>query len=339
MPLRLVELVMPPEAAEFCSQDWEEHTLLATWRSELEDGRKLVRVLVESEHAEKFLDHCQQGLGAYATFQGVVLPVEASLPRPEEKPPEKEESPPPEKKSFKERFLPSIGREELYNDLRAGTRMTAVYLVMVVLSALVAAIGVTRDNLAVIIGAMVIAPLLAPNMALSLATTLGDAPLARRAVAMVVVGVALAVGFSMMLGWFIDLEPLSQEILSRTRVDLSDLALALAAGAAGALSLSSGAGSALVGVMVAVALLPPLVTSGLLIGYGRPWPGLGAGLLFLANLICINFAGITTFWLQGIRPLDWREAREAKKSTATALTIWLLLLAAMVGIIFHMFEN
>jgi uncharacterized membrane protein len=91
--------------------------------------------------------------------------------------------------------------------------------------------------------------------------------------------------------------------------------------------------SALIGVMVAVALLPPLVTAGMLCGSGQ-W-GLAAGslLLFLINLICVNLAGVVAFLVQGIRPVTWWEATKAKKATRFAIFLWMVLLAALVVMI------
>jgi uncharacterized membrane protein len=116
---------------------------------------------------------------------------------------------------------------------------------------------------------------------------------------------------------------------------MGDVALALASGAAGALAFTTGASSALIGVMVAVALLPPLVTCGLLFGAGHGAMAMGALLLFLTNMICINLAGVATFLLQGIRPLSWWEAKVARKATLRAMLLWVVLLAALVIVILY----
>ena len=214
------------------------------------------------------------------------------------------------------------------------SRLTKTYVVMVVLSTVVAAIGVMRGNVAIIVGAMVIAPLLGPNVALSFATTLGDIKLARRALKSNVVGIIFALAVAVVVGlFFFKIDPSNVEVMSRTQASLSDIALALAAGAAGALSLTVAAPAALIGVMVAVALLPPLVTFGMLMGAGECRLALGAMLLLLVNLICINLAGVLTFLLQGVRPLTWWEADRAKKSTRVAIALWVLLLAALAVLI------
>ena len=85
--------------------------------------------------------------------------------------------------------------------------------------------------------------------------------------------------------------------------------------------------------MVAVALLPPLVTFGLLLGSGQPALATGAMSLFLVNLICVNLAGVTTFLVQGIHPANWWEKDRAVKATRIAIGLWVALLTALVGLI------
>lgn len=81
--------------------------------------------------------------------------------------------------------------------------------------------------------------------------------------------------------------------------------------------------------MVAVALVPPLVASGMLLGEGYvAWAG-GAFLLTVANVICINLAGVATFLAQGVRPRSWWEAERAKKATRRAILVWIVLLSIL----------
>ncbi len=120
---------------------------------------------------------------------------------------------------------------------------------------------------------------------------------------------------------------------------MGDIALALASGSAGALSFTMGLPSALIGVMVAVALLPPLVTLGMLMGAGLTDPAVGALLLLLVNIICVNLAGVGTFLFQGVRPRTWWEASRAKKSTTIAIVIWTILLIILMLIISQLKNN
>ena len=109
---------------------------------------------------------------------------------------------------------------------------------------------------------------------------------------------------SVMFGVLLEGNPASPEVASRTGVGFGDIAVALASGSAGALTFTTGVSTTLIGVMVTVALLPPVVTFGLLLGGGHPALATGALSLFLMNLICVNLAGVTTFLVQGIHP--WR---------------------------------
>lgn len=204
---------------------------------------------------------------------------------------------------------------------------------MAVLSTIVAVVGFYHNSVTIIIGAMVIAPLIGPSMALSLATTLGDLSLLWRALLAALAGVGTATVLSAIIGAIMHVDPTLTEIATRTRVGFGDIIVALAAGCAGAVAFTTGVSAALIGVMVAVALLPPLVAFGMLLGSGQLALSLGALSLFLMNMICINLAGVTTFLVQGILPVTWWEKGRAKKATFTAIGLWVILLAALVGLI------
>ena len=138
---------------------------------------------------------------------------------------------------------------------------------------------------------------------------------------------------SVIIGALVHVDPSLPEVASRTRAGPGDFAVALASGCAGALAFTTGVSATLIGVMVAVALLPPLVTFGLLLGGGHPALAMGALSLFLMNLICVNLAGVTTFLVQSIRPATWWEKDRAKTATRIAIGLWVALLAALVGLI------
>ena len=131
-------------------------------------------------------------------------------------------------------------------------------------------------------------------------------------------------------GW-VDLG--STELMSRTDVGLESVALALASGAAAALSMTSGLPSVLVGVMVAVALLPPTAALGMLLGGGYVSVAAGAGLLLAINIVSVNLAAKIVFMFKGVRPRTWLEQRKARQSTAANLIFWLVSLSILVGVI------
>jgi uncharacterized hydrophobic protein (TIGR00341 family) len=335
MALRMIEIFVPTEKEQQLRKLVKEFKSVDVWSDRLSESRTLVRMLVPTEDTERVMDILHKRFSYRDDFRIVLLPVAACLPRPDDtgevdlsELEAKKSEVPPESRPFR------ISREELYSSIVEMAKLTRIYIVLVILSAIVAAVGLMRSNVAVIVGAMVIAPLLGPNVALSFGTTLGDMKMIRRALRSLVVGVAGAIVVAVIIGVaFFEMEPGNVEIESRTGASMWDIVLALAAGSAGALSLTAAAPAALIGVMVAVALLPPLVTVGMLAGAGRWYLAQGALLVFLVNLICVNLAGVLTFLLQGIRPLTWWEADKAKKATKTAILLWSILLAALAVLI------
>jgi uncharacterized hydrophobic protein (TIGR00341 family) len=335
MALRLIEIFLPVDEKDRIQELLKDHKILGSWQEGLSEGKILIKLLLPAEETGAVLDLLEKHFSLLQTedFRIILLPVEASIPRPqpEEEPPPDHKEPVPEQKP--ETKIAGISREELYADVQETARLSWIFIVLILLSSTVAAIGILRDNVVIIIGAMVIAPLLGPNVALSLATTLGDADLARRAMKTNVVGILAALLLAVLLGLVFEVNPDTPKIMSSTNVSLGDVVLALAAGSAAALSFTTGALSALIGVMVAVALLPPLVTLGMLIGAGHWDMALGAMLLLFTNLICINLSGVITFLARGIRPLRWWEANIARKATRKAIAIWMFLLLILVAVI------
>ncbi len=327
MALRLMEMFLPEKNSSEVSALLGEHEHLDIWHDRL-DGQILVRLLLPAEETEAVLDNLERHFSGVDGFRIILLPVEATVPR--QKPQENEQKGLPQEEQAK---AERISREELYNDIVDSARISKIYIVMVILSSIVAAIGLLQDSVAVIIGAMVIAPLLGPNVALSLAATLGDMELALSSAKANAAGIAITLALSLLMGSVLTLSPDIPEIASRTRVGLSDVVLALASGSAGAFAFTAGVSATLIGVMVAVALLPPLVTFGMLLGSGYFVDAKAALLLFLTNLICVNLAGIITFLIQGIRPVTWWEAEKAKKATRVAIILWVVLLSTLAGLI------
>lgn len=329
MALRLIEMVLQEKNGEKIREILKEHKVLEQRQIRLQDGEILVRILLEAEQSEAILDLLEQQSAIMEKARVVILPIEATLPRDNPKPTDASEQPQSEEKKTPDR----ISREELYEDIKDSARCSWVYLAMTVLSTIVAAVGFYNNNVTIIIGAMVIAPSIGPSMALSLATTLGDLSLLWRAFLTGLAGVATSMILSVILGALIHVDPALTEIAARTSVGLGDIAVALAAGCAGALAFTTGVSAILIGVMVAVALLPPLVAFGMLLGSGQLALSLGALSLFLMNMICVNLAGVTTFLVQGIFPTTWWEKSRAKKAVPIALGLWIVLLATLIGLI------
>jgi uncharacterized hydrophobic protein (TIGR00271 family) len=183
---------------------------------------------------------------------------------------------------------------------------------MMGLAAIIATYGLLQGSAAVIIGAMLVAPLFTPILAGSLAIVQGDIRMLRLALEAALKGIALAIGLAVVLTALSPLRTLTSEIASRTSPNLFDLAVALASGAAGAYAVArKDVATALPGVAIAAALVPPLCVVGVGIAMGDPRVTGGATLLFTTNLIAITLAGSTTLLLLGFRPAAGAE-REAR---------------------------
>jgi uncharacterized hydrophobic protein (TIGR00341 family) len=324
--LRIIEVVCEPGHADTVFGISEhEHVFDAWYGSSRDTERVSIRLLAEPADVQPVLDGLQQQLGGSTTARIVVLPVEATLPRVEN------HEPPGEGAA---RHHQQASREELYQDVEGGARLDRRYLTLVVLSTVVAAIGLVEDNVEVVIGAMVIAPLLGPNLALALGTALGDADLVLRALRTGLAGLAVAIGLAGAIGFLWPQPLVSRALDARIDVGWDSIALALAAGAAGVLSLTTGLPSVLVGVMVAVALLPPAAALGLMFGAGDFHAAGGAGLLLAVNVVCVNLAAKLVFLIQGVRPRTWLEQRKARQSMRPYLSIWVASLAVLVAIVY-----
>lgn len=330
MALRLVEIRVDESHFDRLAPILDNGAVEDHWPVGATNGFATHRALVRTESVEALTDALADRFDRDDGFRVVLLAVEATLPRVEE--PEKSES----DADADDRPDPGWGRvsrEELLQELDTAARIDPVYLAGVALSTVVAAVGLMRGDVAVIIGAMVIAPLLGPNVALSLAVTLGDLSFGRRALTAAAGGAAVALLLSIAIGWAFPVDPTVPELAARTQVGLSDVALALSAGSAGALAFTSGLPTTVIGVMVAVALLPPLVATGLLAGEGLTRDALAAATLVATNVTCVNLAGVATFLIRRVGPRKWFEVARARTAIRIAMVLWVALLAALVLLI------
>lgn len=328
MPLRLVEMIaLDVDGDQVSAAVADDPGVMSVWRTVQSDGHTQIRILVDADRAEAVMHLLATQFESKPGFRLLLTKVDATLPQPTVS----DEAQKPQ--DGQQRETRRTACTELVQDLSARTAVDRTFLTTTLLSTLVAAIGLMRDNVAVVIGAMVIAPLLVPNMTLALATTLGDAKLARRSLRVNATGLATALAVALAIGLIVPFDPGVREIVMRTDVALIDIVLAIASGCAGALAFTTGVSAAMVGVMVAVALLPPLVALGLLAGAGH-WDMAGrAGLLLCVNVICVNLAGVATFLWQGVGPRYWWDAQRAERMVRIAAMVWISLLALLIGII------
>jgi len=218
-------------------------------------------------------------------------------------------------------------RVETYREVRRGARPRADFFVMIGFAAAIASLGLMLDSAAVVIGAMVIAPLMTAILGVSLGIVQGDVRLLWQAAGTVLRGAALAVAIGLLTGLIIPLHTPTPEILSRTQPTLVDLVIAILSGAAGAYAqCRRNVLGALAGVAVAVALVPPLAIVGIGITLGSGAIAGGALLLFFTNLSGITTAGSVIFLLFGFRPDPGRRVRVFSRGIASVLL--------MLGLVF-----
>ena len=319
--MKIIEIVIPVEKLSSVKNIISQHDSEVLWVSSDEDGKNMIQALVSDEKRQSVLDALQGLIGTQGTSKILVMNLEAALPR---------------KVSAEEKTSPdpvTTTREELYNEIEKNTRLDSTYLLLVFLSTVVVAIGLLENNVAVVIGAMVIAPLLGPNIALALGAALGDAHLMWKAFKTIITGIGLALFLSIGLGMYHPMNLDSPELLARTDAGLDSMALALASGAAAVISLTTGLSSVLVGVMVAVALLPPTATLGIMLGAGQTQLAIGAALLLAMNIICVNLAAKVVFLVRGIKPRSWLEKQKASQSMTSYLVIWIISLSILLVVI------
>lgn len=320
--MKIIEVIVNAGHEDTLRSIAEQYEVVDFWRGSIsEEDRIVINMIVRPEKRQAVLDALQSAVASTEGARINVLPLEVTLPRPVEKEDEDED---------KRRRVTGT-REELYNEIQKGAKLDGNYLLLVFLSTVVATIGLVENNAAVLIGAMVIAPLLGPNIALAFSTSLGDTSLMWSALKTNFAGLGFALVLSYVAGMLLEIEPLGSEILTRTDVGISGVLLALASGAAAVLSLTTGISSALVGVMVAVALLPPTATLGMMLGIGQYDYALGAGLLLAVNVVCVNLSAKLVFLYRGVKPRTWLEKQKARQSTPTYIFVWGLLLLILLG--------
>ena len=202
-------------------------------------------------------------------------------------------------------------KEAVLQELKRDSSPGFDFFILITLSCAIATFGLITDSSAVIIGAMLVAPLMSPILGLSLASVVGEQQMYKKAAIALLEGATLAIILSTLVSLFAyslpfgALQDIPVEVIVRTRPSPFDLGIALAGGAAAAYALAQPQlYEALPGVAISTALMPPLCTIGIGIAIQNISIALGATLLFLTNLAAISFVGILVFLLLGYRPLD-----------------------------------
>ncbi|WP_336327849.1 TIGR00341 family protein [Halovenus sp. HT40] len=231
-----------------------------------------------------------------------------------------------------------IARDELVAAADSLAPSMRTYVIMTIVSALVATAGLLLDSAAVVVGSMVIAPLVGPAMAASVGTVVNDREMFIRGVWLQILGLLLAIGTAFVFAFVVRqthlVPPLTDvtaipEVRERVAPDFLSLVIAIGAGVAGIVSLTTGVSAALVGVMIAVALIPPAATVGIGLAWGQPMVSLSSVVLVLVNVLSINLAALVVLWYSGYRPEHWFRRSDAKRATIKRIGALVLAIAVL----------
>ncbi|MCF6278049.1 MAG: DUF389 domain-containing protein, partial [Anaerolineales bacterium] len=246
------------------------------------------------------------------------------------------------------KLIPSITLEqrgEVRVHLRDSAHPDFEYFVLVVLSSMIATLGLLTNSGAVIIGAMLVAPLMSPIIGIGLGSLIGDEKLLRNAGVALVRGAVIAILIAIALTWvnrqlpFVTLQELPVEVISRTRPSPIDLLIALAGGLAAAFALAQPSlSAALPGVAIATALMPPLGVVGIGIAMGRWEVAGGALLLFLTNAVTIAFASMLVFFVLGFAP-GRKDGKRVPRSLLISALVTLIMILPLTTVSVYFFQQ
>lgn len=238
------------------------------------------------------------------------------------------------KNRFDPGYLPTM-EGKLFFEGEGKTRSITNYIVLLTLATVIATYGVISGSTATVIGAMIIAPLMTPIMAATLAMVLGNGYRIRKSIMVVSLSVIYVIGLAIVLSIFIS--PIligfgtNPEITSRVSPNLLALFVALASGAAGAFATSrADVSDTLPGVAIAISLVPPLSTVGITLAKAQWLSAGGAFILFLTNFLAILLAGGAVLWLSGVNIHRMRQERDIFRKRAFQVAILATIIVAIL---------
>ncbi len=229
--------------------------------------------------------------------------------------------------------IPTLDREEavaLLNATKAGVDERVDFNVMMLLATTLASLGLLQGNAAVVIGAMLVAPLMGPLVAAGLAIIRSNLVLFRRSLSVCFVGIGIGLVASMFFGVINPgIEP-SMELEARTQPDVLDLVIAFVSGMVAAYAAARPKVAAtLAGVAIAAALLPPLAVVGIGLTSGLPAIAGNAAILFVTNLVAIVLGAALVFRMMGLRgSRSMSKTRRWSRRATMVLSLFAVILAA-----------
>jgi uncharacterized hydrophobic protein (TIGR00271 family) len=224
---------------------------------------------------------------------------------------------------------------EAYSNIRSSAMLNKTYIIMNILATIIACYGLFANSPAIVIGAMVLAMLVGPIIGVALGVVEADNAVLRKAVIAEVVGIFIVYATALVIGFIHRDLPITNEILARTAPNFIDLMIALAAGAAGAYALmSTRTGFSLVGVAVAIALVPPFSSSAILLARGDFGMAGNAALLAVTNIVAIEF-------IASIMLMIFKSSRASFKPSSLVMVLprYLISIIILIGLGVFLFYN
>jgi len=223
----------------------------------------------------------------------------------------------------------------LFKNLREEAKLSSSFMILLILSTMIATFGLFINSSSVVIGAMLLAPLMQPIVSLSMGVLRQDSALEYYGAKTILVGIFAVLFTAALIALFTPIEQLTTEMGGRLSPTILDLFVAITSGAAAAYAKSNEKiiGS-LAGVAIAVALVPPLAVAGIGMGWGDWHIFSMSFLLFITNLVGIVLAAAFTFVVLGFSPLHI-----AKKGIVTWLSIVILVAIPLYSAFVKMKED
>ncbi|WP_102348932.1 TIGR00341 family protein [Bacillus sp. Marseille-P3661] len=317
MSIQLIEIYSSKLDLEDLHRALSQFPIIYDWITNEKEDRTLLKIFVKGEHTEEVLNYLETISSKQPNIHVFLYEVKTYIPDLNEWKITYNKKKTQENDKTKEFVRAS--RHELYSIVKTSSETSISFTWFIILSTIVAIVGIIKNSSAIVIGAMVIAPLIGPFIATAFASVLGDYRLLYKSLLTSLYGLSIPFFIAAIFGLFFPLPIHSTEFLSRTNIIFVDIIAALASGAAGAISFVKQLHGTLVGVMVSIALLPPTIVFGMIVGAAQWKETVTPLLLLLININSIIFSAIAVFWLSGIQPIKWKEIKDANISKKYSL--------------------
>ncbi|WP_174614199.1 TIGR00341 family protein [Virgibacillus ihumii] len=318
MELQMIE-VYAPNNFDYKKELITNFSSISHWTYPAKNNQTLIRILVKKEDSENILNYLEKlAQQKNHEFDAVLYTIKAYIPS-----------------RLNEKNIPDDGKEEferaskheLYSVVKTSGEFNTSFSWFTIFAALVAAVGIIQNSPTLVLGANVIDPSFRPIIGTAFSCVIGEGKLAKKTIVTALYAIFIPIVIAGLFGYFFPLPTDSGEFIAQTNVHMLDVLVAISAGGAGALSFVKRSKGQLVGVMVSLAVLPTAVVFGMMAGAARWEDALTPLLLLLINVNAILLSAIVVFWISGIKPVNWKDIKDANTSRLNAL-----LFTSIIGI-------